>query len=208
MGVVGSGIMGEQLAQGNLAIALLANTVATGAILAVLIVVLAPFSGAHFNPAVTVVFLLRGEISAWLAAAYMGAQIAGGVCGTWMAHAMFEMDNFQISQTSRNGAAQALAEVVATFGLVATILGCLRRKPDWVGPLVGLYISAAYWFTASTAFANPAVTIARSLTDTFSGINPVDAPIFILAQFLGATLGWFLFHQLAKSESKPPNHKH
>lgn len=201
-GVVGSGIMGEQLADGNVAIALLANTVATGAILAVLIVVIAPLSGAHFNPAVTVVFLLRREISALMALAYIAVQIAGGVCGTWIAHVMFELDVFQVSEVSRSGAAQALAEIVATFGLVATILGCLRRKPEWVGPMVGLYIAAAYWFTASTSFANPAVTVARSLTDTFSGISPVDAPIFILAQFLGGVLCWFLFRGLSKPESK------
>lgn len=201
-GVVGSGIMGEALADGNAAIALLANTVATGAILAVLIVVIAPLSGAHFNPAVTVVFLLRGEISALMAVAYIGVQIAGGVCGTWIAHVMFELDVFQVSEVSRSGAAQALAEIVATFGLVATILGCLRSKPEWVGPMVGLYIAAAYWFTASTSFANPAVTVARSLTNTFSGISPVDAPIFVLAQFLGAVLCWFLFQGLSKSESK------
>lgn len=194
--------MGEELADGNAAIALLANTVATGAILAVLIVVIAPLSGAHFNPAVTVVFLLRGEISALMALAYIAVQVAGGVCGTWIAHAMFELDVFQVSAVSRSGAAQALAEIVATFGLVATILGCLRWKPEWVGPMVGLYISAAYWFTASTSFANPAVTVARSLTDTFSGIAPVDAPIFILAQFLGAVLCWFLFLGLSRSESK------
>ena len=195
--------MGEQLAGGNTAIALLANTLATGAILAVLIVVLAPLSGAHFNPAVTIVFLLRREISALMAIAYIGVQIVGGVCGTWVAHVMFELEIVQIAQISRSGPSQALAEVVATFGLVATILGCLRRKPEWVGPLVGLYISAAYWFTASTSFANPAVTVARSFTDTFSGISPVDAPVFILAQFLGATLCWFLFLWLAKSESNP-----
>jgi glycerol uptake facilitator-like aquaporin len=192
--------MGEELADGNLAIALLANTVATGAILAVLIVVIAPISGAHFNPVVTVVFLLRGEISPLMAIAYIGVQIAGGVSGTWISHVMFELDVLQVSEVSRNGAAQALAEIVATFGLIATILGCLRRKPEWVGPMVGLYIAAAYWFTASTSFANPAVTVARSLTNTFSGISPVDAPIFILAQFVGAVLCWFMFLRLSKTE--------
>lgn len=200
-GVVGSGIMGENLAGGNTAIALLANTVATGAILAVLIVVIGPISGAHFNPAVTVVFLLRREIGVWLALAYIGVQVAGGVCGTWLAHAMFELEVIQTSTTSRSGAAQALSEVVATFGLLATILGSLRVAPRWVGPMVGLYIAAAYWFTASTSFANPAVTIARSLTDTFSGIAPFDAPLFIGAQLCGAILCWFVFRLVTRSEA-------
>ncbi|MCY4144165.1 MAG: aquaporin family protein [Gammaproteobacteria bacterium] len=200
-GVVGSGIMGENLADGNVAIALLANTVATGAILAVLIVVIGPLSGAHFNPAVTVVFLMRREIGAWMALGYIAAQISGGICGTWLAHAMFELEVIQTSSTSRSGGAQALAEVVATFGLLATILGCLSAAPRWVGPMVGLYIAAAYWFTASTSFANPAVTIARSLTDTFSGIAPIDAPMFIVAQFVGAILCWIAFHLVARSKT-------
>ena len=201
-GVVGSGIMAENLAGGNTAFALLANTVATGAILAVLIVVIGPMSGAHFNPAVTVVFLLRREIGTGMALAYIVVQVAGGVCGTWLAHSMFQLDLIQISEHSRSGAAQALSETVATFGLVATILGCLRVNPNWVGPMVGLYIAAAYWFTASTSFANPAVTVARSLTDTFSGIAPADAPVFIVAQFVGGVLCWIVFHLLSRKE--PP----
>jgi glycerol uptake facilitator-like aquaporin len=184
--VVGSGIMGERLAGGNAAIALLANTLATGAGLTVLIVVFGPISGAHFNPAVTLVFLVRREIGASAAAAYAAAQVVGGVLGVWTAHAMFAEPIWQVSSKLRDGPAQALSEFVATFGLVLTILGTLRFRPQATPAAVGLYIAAAYWFTASTSFANPAVTLARSLSDTFAGIAPSSAPAFIAAQLAGA----------------------
>jgi glycerol uptake facilitator-like aquaporin len=184
--VVGSGIMGERLAGGNAAIALLANTLATGAGLTVLIVVFGPISGAHFNPAVTLVFLVRREIGASAAAAYAAAQVVGGVLGVWTAHAMFAEPIWQVSRKLRDGPAQALSEFVATFGLVLTILATLRFRPQATPAAVGLYIAAAYWFTASTSFANPAVTLARSLSDTFAGIAPSSAPAFIAAQLAGA----------------------
>tara|TARA_B100001939_G_C16945647_1_gene620172 strand:- start:702 stop:1382 length:681 start_codon:yes stop_codon:yes gene_type:complete len=186
--VVGSGIMAERLAGGNVALALLGNTIPTGAILFVLITMLGPVSGAHFNPAVTLAFWMRREIKLNEALAYVGVQIIGAIMGTLVAHAMFEEILLQISANIRNGPAQWLSEGVATFGLVATILGTLRWRPEAVPTAVGLYITAAYWFTASTSFANPAVTIARSLTDTFSGIAPENAPGFILMQFVGATI--------------------
>ena len=186
--VVGSGIMGESLAAGNDALALLANTIATGAILVVIILIFGPVSGAHFNPAVTLAFLLRREIDLKTACAYWPTQIVGGVLGTIIAHHMFELPLLQVSTHARYGISQWSAEIVATFGLVITIFGCLRHKPDAVPYAVGLFISAGYWFTASTSFANPAVTIARSLTDTFSGIAIGDAPGFIVAQLVGATL--------------------
>lgn len=191
--VVGSGIMGESLAGGNDAVALLGNTLATGAILVVLITMFAPISGAHFNPAVTLAFLLRRQIGAARAASFVGAQVAGGVAGTVLAHGMFDMDALQIGSKARTGGGQWLAEGVATFGLVATILATLKARPAAVAAMVGLYISAGYWFTASTSFANPAVTVARSLTDTFSGIAPADAPAFIAAQLLGAVVAVALF---------------
>lgn len=186
--VIGSGIMGETLSDGNTAIALLANTLATGAILVVLITMFGPLSGAHFNPAVTLSFWMRKDISAKLSLAYVLVQIVGGILGVWLAHAMFAEDVFQVSQTLRNGPAQALSEGVATFGLVACILASVRVKPDAVPMIVGLYITAAYWFTASTSFANPAVTIARTLSDTFAGIAPSSAPLFMLAQLIGAVI--------------------
>jgi len=186
--VVGSGIMAERLAGGNVALALLGNTIPTGAILFVLITMLGPVSGAHFNPAVTLAFWLRREIKLNEALAYVGVQIIGAIMGTLVAHAMFEEILLQISTNIRNGPAQWLSEGIATFGLVATILGTLRWRPEAVPTAVGLYITAAYWFTASTSFANPAVTIARSLTDTFSGIAPENAPGFILMQFVGAAV--------------------
>ena len=172
--VIGSGIMAENLAGGNDAVALLGNTLATGAILAVLITMLGPISGAHFNPAVTLAFVLRREIDARTAAAYVGVQVVGGLAGAVLAHAMFDMDLLQVSTKARTGMGQWLAEGVATFGLVATILATLKARPSAVAAMVGLYISAGYWFTASTSFANPAVTVARSFTDTFSGIAPAD----------------------------------
>jgi glycerol uptake facilitator-like aquaporin len=195
--VIGSGIMGERLAGGNVAIALLANAVATGAGLVVLISIFGPISGAHFNPAVTLAFAIRRELSVRLALAYVAAQVAGGVIGVFAAHAMFAEPILQVSAKLRDGPAQAWSEVVATFGLVATILGTLRFRPGFTPAAVGLYITAAYWFTASTSFANPAVTIARSLSDTFAGIAPTSVAAFIAAQLVGAglavvTFGWLL----------------
>jgi glycerol uptake facilitator-like aquaporin len=189
--VVGSGIMAETLTE-DTALALLANTIPTGAILVVIITVFAPISGAHFNPAVSLAFALRGDLPSLETLAYVAAQIAGGVAGAVLAHAMFELPLLQASQTPRTGPAQWLAEAVATFGLVAVILGGLRARPVAVPWLVGLYITAAYWFTASTSFANPAVAVARGLTDTFSGIRPADVPAFVLAQCAGAVVALVL----------------
>lgn len=191
--VVGSGIMGETLAGGNDALALLGNTLATGAILVVLITMFAPISGAHFNPAVTLALLLRRQLRAARAAAFIGAQVVGAVGGTVLAHLMFDMEPLQVATKVRSGGGQWLAEGVATFGLVATILATSKARPAAVAAMVGLYISAGYWFTASTSFANPAVTVARSLTDTFSGIAPADAPAFIAAQLVGAVVAVALF---------------
>ena len=188
--VVGSGIMAERLADGNVAIALLGNTIPTGAILVVLITMLRPISGAHINPAVTLVFALRREITVADSAWYVLFQIIGAMLGVFAAHLMFDESLIQFSQTSRTGGAQWFAEGVATFGLVFTILATLKTKPNAVAMAVGLYITAAYWFTASTSFANPAVTIGRSFSDTFSGIRPVDMPTFILAQLAGAVVAW------------------
>jgi glycerol uptake facilitator-like aquaporin len=186
--VVGSGIMGENLAGGNAAIALLANSVATGAGLIVLILIFGPVSGAHFNPAVTAIFFLRKEIAPPLAACFIAAQVVGGVLGVFLAHAMFDLDILQASDKVRAGAGQALGEATATFGLILTILGCLRSRPEAVPYAVGLFITAGYWFTSSTSFANPAVTIARTMTDSFAGISAADAPVFIAAQAFGAAL--------------------
>ena len=186
--VVGSGIMGDSLSNGNDAVALLGNTIATGAGLVILIMIFGGVSGAHFNPAVTLAFLLRKEIKLPLAAGFVGAQILGGVIGVFLAHAMFDLEILQQSTNARAGTGQALGEAVATFGLVMTILGCLRFRPESVPIAVGLFITAGYWFTSSTSFANPAVTIARTLTDTFSGIRPTDAPAFIVAEFSAAAL--------------------
>ncbi len=199
--VVGSGIMAERLAGGNVALALLGNTIPTGAILFVLITMLGPVSGAHFNPAVTLAFWMRREIKLNEALAYVGVQIIGAIVGTLAAHAMFEEILLQTSTNIRTGPAQWLSEGVATFGLVATILGTLRWRPEAVPTAVGLYITAAYWFTASTSFANPAVTIARSLTDTFSGIAPENAPGFILMQFVGAAIATGLMAWLLRPSS-------
>ena len=195
--VVGSGIMGETLSGGNDAMALLGNTVATGAILVVIILVFGNVSGAHFNPAVTMVFLVRGEISGAIAFAYIVVQVASALVGTWAAHFMFEEVIMQFSTKPRTGLSQWFSEAVATFGLVMTILGTLRWRPDRVPYAVGLFITAGYWFTASTSFANPAVTVARAFTDTFSGIHPPHVPTFIVAQLVGAMLaagvmGWLL----------------
>ena len=201
--VVGSGIMAEQLAGGNVAIALLGNTIATGAILVVLITVLGPLSGAHFNPAVSFAFALRREITPKIAALYATWQIIGGLCGTVLAHLMFEQTVWQTSAHMRSGMAQYGSEFVATFGLLAVIFGGICYRQTAVPWLVGLYITAAYWFTASTSFANPAVTIARSFTDSFSGIFPGDMPFFIIAQMLAAAAaslvcGWLFADQSVK----------
>ncbi len=183
--VVGSGIMAQRLSGGNGALALLCNTIPTGAILTVLILMLGPLSGAHFNPAVSVAFSLRRELSWPDTAAYIVAQIVGGAIGVWTAHLMFELPVWQVSLNARTGAGQWFAEFVATFGLVLTIVGCVARTPAAVPYAVGLYITSAYWFTASTSFANPAVTIARALSDTFAGIAPTGVAAFIAAQFIG-----------------------
>ena len=184
--VIGSGVMAEKLSGGNVAVALLGNTLATGAMLFVLITMLGPVSGAHFNPAVTLVMRLRKEINTPTALAYLVAQIAGGVAGVWAAHMMFELPLWQVSHHIRSGPGQWLGEGIATFGLLLTILGTVQNRPAWVPASVALYITAAYWFTSSTSFANPAITIARSLSDTFAGIAPSSAPGFILAQTMGA----------------------
>jgi glycerol uptake facilitator-like aquaporin len=184
--VIGSGIMGERLGGGNEALALLGNTLPTGAMLVVLITMLGPISGAHLNPAVTLAFLVKGDAAPRDAIAYVGAQLAGAVVGVLVAHLMFELPLLQVSAKVRAGPAQAFSEWVATFGLVATILLTLRAKPSAIAASVGLYIGAAYWFTASTSFANPAVTVARAISDTFAGIRPADVPLFVIAQLVGA----------------------
>jgi glycerol uptake facilitator-like aquaporin len=189
--VVGSGVMAENLTKDN-AVALLGNTLPTGAVLVVLITILGPISGAHFNPAVSLVFALKRELPRRDAALYVAAQIIGGIAGTITAHLMFALPLLSVSFKARTGAGQCFAEWVATFGLIVTILAGVRFARDSVSWLVGLYITAAYWFTASTSFANPAVAIARSLTNTFSGIRPVDLPVFIVAQLLGAICGLWL----------------
>ncbi|HWI87539.1 MAG TPA: MIP/aquaporin family protein [Sphingomonas sp.] len=197
--VIGSGIMGDRLAGGNTAVALLGNTLATGAGLVVLITIFGPLSGAHFNPAVTLLFTLRREIPLTTALAYILVQVAGAILGVWAAHLMFAEPVLQLSTKLRDGPAQAFSEGVATFGLIVAILGAIRFRPDATPMIVGLYIVSAYWFTASTSFANPAVTVARSLSDSFAGIAPGSAPAFILAQLagaaLGAALGGWLFQQ-------------
>ena len=184
-GVVGSGIMAAKLAGGNSALALLCNTLPTGAILTVLILTFGPISGAHFNPAVSIALGLRRELLPGVAAMYIGAQIVGGIVGVLAAHTMFELSLWQLSATVRTGAGQWFAEGVATFGLLLTIIGCGARTPAAIPYAVGLYITAAYWFTASTSFANPAVTIARALSDTYAGIAPTGVLAFIAAQLLG-----------------------
>ena len=189
--VVGSGIMAQTLTK-DVGVALLGNTIPTGAILVVLITVLGPISGAHFNPAVSVVFALRRELSMRECAFYVASQILGAISGTWLAHCMFALPLIEFSEKIRTGPAQWLAEVVAAFGLIITILAGIRFARISVPWLVGLYITAAYWFTASTSFANPAVAIARSLTNTFSGIRPVDLPGFIVAELIGAVAGLVL----------------
>ena len=184
--VVGSGIMAEKLAGGNVAVALLGNTLATGAMLFVLIAMLGPVSGAHFNPAVSLVMWLRKELDGRALAAFIAVQLIGGIAGVWAAHVMFDLPVLQMSAKARTGLGQWTGEFIATFGLVLTILGTVRMRPTWVPASVALYITAAYWFTSSTSFANPAITVARSLTDSFSGIAPSDVPGFVAVQLLGA----------------------
>ena len=204
--VVGSGIMAEALAGSNEAVALLGNTLATGAMLFVLITMLGPISGAHMNPAVSLVAASRGELRWGDAAAYAAAQVGLGIVGVWSAHLMFDLPLLQWSAKSRTGAGQWLGEAIATFGLVLTIIGTVRHRREWVPASVGLYITAAYWFTSSTSFANPAITVARSLSNSFAGIAPRDVPGFIIAQLLGAALAalaarWLFSDETARADS-------
>jgi glycerol uptake facilitator-like aquaporin len=187
--VIGSGIMAEHLARGNDAVALLGNTIASGAILFVLIAMLAPISGAHMNPAVSLVMASRRALSWRDAAAYVAVQLAFGILGAWAAHLMFDLATLQLSVKARTGLGQWAGEAIATFGLILTIIGTVRQRPALLPASVALYIVAAYWFTSSTSFANPAITVARSLSDSFAGIAPADVPAFIAAQMLGAALG-------------------
>ncbi|WP_425229246.1 aquaporin [Sphingomonas sp.] len=186
--VIGSGIMAERLAGGNVAIALLGNTLPTGAILFVLVTMLGPISGAHLNPAVTLVMRLRGHVGTTVAIGYMIAQLAGGMLGVWVAHVMFDVPALQLSTHARGGLGQLTGEAVVTFGLLVTILGTTRVRPSATPATVALFITAACWFTSSTSFANPAITIARSLSDSFSGIAPASVPAFVAAQLVGAVL--------------------
>jgi len=201
--VVGSGIMAETLTK-DTALALLGNTLPTGAILVVLITILGPISGAHFNPAVSLIFALKRELIARDTALYIGAQVLGGILGTMIAHGMFALPLLDASMKARTGGAQWFAEAVAAFGLVATILAGIRFQRASVPWLVGLYITAAYWFTASTSFANPAIAIARSFTNTFSGIRPVDLPAFIVAELFGAVIGMLVMTWLLRPEKDAP----
>lgn len=194
--VVGSGIMAERLAGGNMAIALLGNTIPTSTILVVLILVFGPISGAHFNPAVTLTFWLRKEFKTNEAVLFGVFQIIGGICGVLVAHLMFENPLIDPSTHARTGVSQWISEFVATFGLVATILGCLKSRPEAIPYAVGLYITAAYWFTSSTSFANPAVTIARGFSNTFAGIDPARVAAFIVVQLCAATVATFTFNWL------------
>ncbi|MEX0310578.1 MAG: aquaporin [Tateyamaria sp.] len=202
IGVVGSGIMGEALAGGNTAIALLANAIATGCMLYVIITVLGPISGAHFNPAVTLAFWLRREISTRAALAYVGVQVFGGLLGVWATHAMFDLSILQTSTTMhRTGLAQWWSEAIATFGLLFVIMGGLRARPEAVPTLVALYITGAYWFTSSTSFANPAVTVARGFSDTFAGIYPGHVPAFVAAQLLTVLVAHHLLLRLFRRKA-------
>jgi glycerol uptake facilitator-like aquaporin len=195
-GVVGSGIMAERLANGNVALALLANTIATGAALVALILTFGPISGAHLNPVVSLADAIEGGIAWSDALAYCVVQVLGGLCGVMVANAMFSLPTISLSQHTRTGPAQLLSEFIATFGFMSVIWGCSRSRASIVPFAVGCYISAAYWFTASTSFANPAVTIARSLSDTFTGIRPIDVPVFVVAQIAGGLSATFLFRWL------------
>jgi glycerol uptake facilitator-like aquaporin len=199
--VVGSGIMGERLADGNVAIALLANTIATGAALVALILTFGPVSGAHFNPAVTLADAIERGVSWTVAACYVPAQCAGAVCGAIAAHLMFGLPTISLSHRARSGSAQVFSEFVATFGLLCVIWGCSRQRSQVVPFAVAAYITAAYWFTSSTSFANPAVTIARSLSDTFAGIRPADVTLFLAAQLSGAIAATLLFRWLVPGMS-------
>jgi glycerol uptake facilitator-like aquaporin len=196
--VVGSGIMGERLAGGNVAIVLLANTIATGAALYALITTFGPISGAHFNPLVTIIERAEGKLCTKLMLGYLACQFVGAIAGVLATHAMFELPMWLPSQHVRTGPAQWWSEVVATFGLITVIFYCAKYKSNSIPAVVGMYITAAYWFTASTSFANPAVTVARSLTDTFAGIRPSNAPGFIGAQLVGATLAYLLYRWMFK----------
>lgn len=198
--VVGSGIMAAKLAGGNSAIALLCNTLPTGAILVVLILIFGPLSGAHFNPAVSLAFALRGALPWPIAGLYVAVQVLGALIGVWAAHMMFELPVWQLSMNVRSGTGQWLAEVIATFGLLLTIFGCISRRPDATAYAVGLYITAAYWFTSSTSFANPGVTIGRSLSDTFAGISPRGVAAFIIAQLMGTLVAVALGRWLWRKE--------
>jgi glycerol uptake facilitator-like aquaporin len=200
--VIGSGIMAERLSAGNGAIALLANTIATGAALVALILTFGPISGAHLNPAVTLSAVIEHGISWIESAQYLAVQILGGITGAIAAHLMFGLSAISLSHHSRSGPAQFLSEFIATFGLVCIIWACLRSQPQTTPYAVGAYITAAYWFTSSTSFANPAVTIARSISDTFAGISPVDVPLFIAAQLLGAITATFLFRWLIPVQTR------
>jgi glycerol uptake facilitator-like aquaporin len=200
--VIGSGIMADRLSGGNDAVALLGNTLATGAILFVLITMLGPISGAHMNPAVSLVTASRGELDWRDAGLYIGAQLASGILGAWAAHLMFDLPTLQLSVKARYGLGQWAGEFIATFGLILTILGTVKYRRDWVPASVGLYITAAYWFTSSTSFANPAITIARSLTNTFAGITPHDVPYFIVAQLLGAAAAAVVANWLLSNDSE------
>jgi glycerol uptake facilitator-like aquaporin len=194
--VIGSGIMAERLAGGNVAVALLGNTMATGAMLFVLITMLGPVSGAHFNPAVSLVMATRRELAWRDVLPYILVQIGFGILGAWAAHLMFEVPILQVSSHARTGIGQWTGEAIATFGLILTIIGTVRHRPQWIPASVALYITAAYWFTSSTSFANPAITIARSLTNSFSGIAPSDVPMFIVAQLAGAFAASLFGHMI------------
>ncbi len=204
--VVGSGVMAERLSGGNGAVALLGNTLATGAMLFVLITMLGPISGAHFNPAVSLVFRLRGEIGTGLAVAYVAAQFVGGVAGVWAAHLMFDLPVLQFSEKARTGVGQWAGEFIATFGLLLTILGTIKARTEWVPASVALYITAAYWFTSSTSFANPAITIARSLSNSFAGIAPADVFAFVVAQLAGALAAYLVARYLFSDDQLVVSH--
>lgn len=199
--VIGSGIMAEKLSAGNDGVVLIGNTVATGAMLFVLITMLGPISGAHMNPAVSLIAAFRGDLGGRATTAYIAVQLAFGILGVWAAHLMFDLPVLQFSMKARNGGGQLIGEAIATFGLILTILGTVRHRPAWVPASVALYIAAAYWFTSSTSFANPAITVARSMSDTFAGIAPVYVPLFIVAQLGGAVCAALVAKVLFPEES-------
>jgi len=201
--VIGSGIMAANLSGGNDAIALLGNTAATGAILFVLITMLGPVSGAHMNPAVSLVAASRGDLSWRDGGAYIVAQLAFGILGAWAAHLMFDLPTLQLSVKARHGLGQWAGEAIATFGLILTIIGTVRHRREWVPAAVALYITAAYWFTSSTSFANPAITVARCLSNTFAGIAPADVPLFVIAQLCGAFAAAILARWLFADDERP-----